>query len=282
MSSECANNDESANMHAQCYTCRPSAEVARKYLEVLPLFGCSKKINSWAEGYAQGHAGRLAWDVDFLLRNFRFKKCLNIGAAPFLFEYLMSEEGPTIELVSIDLNAERFPRVSEILKTTIVETNIEQMSLENCNSLGRFQCVVFCEIFEHLRIDLLGTIERVASLLTDDGILYLTMPNGLGLSAWHRILTKGSTGPDPVAEWRKLSLIGHMGHVREYSTRELHDVLGVCGLTVDQCFFRRQSTFRGTVKSRIREAAQLLATRLMPSLGDEVVVVARKRQVGPS
>ena len=103
------------------------------------------------------------------------------------------------------------------------------------------------------------------------------MPNGLGLSAWLTKFAKVRTGPDPVAEWRKLSEIGHMGHVREYSVRELHDVLGACGLYVDQYFFRRQSSFHGTTRSRIRDTAQILAAKLIPSLGDEIVLVARKR-----
>jgi methyltransferase family protein len=263
-------------MRGRCYTWKTSPEAVESYLDVLPRLGCPNKIHSWAEGYARGHAGRLAWDVNFLLQNYSFEKCLNIGGAPFLFEYLMSQAVPHIQLVSLDLDAQRFPNVNEIFGVQIVDSDIEQMKIQNGNSLGQFPCVVFCEIFEHLRIDLLGTVETVSGLLADDGVLYLTMPNGLGMSALHRMLTEGRTGPDPVAEWRKLSLIGHMGHVREYSARELHDVLEACGLSVDRCFFRRQSTFRGTVKSRIRESAQLLATLLLPSLGDEIVVVARK------
>jgi hypothetical protein len=67
-----------------------------------------------------------------------------------------------------------------------------------------------------------------------------------------------------------------MGHVREYSAREINDVLQACGLQIERYIFRRQSSFHGTARSRIRDLAQLCATRLMPSLGDEIVVVARK------
>ena len=55
------------------------------------------------------------------------------------------------------------------------------------------------------------------------------------------------------------------------------EVLMACRLDVDQYFFRRQSTFHGTTRSRVRDTAQILAAKVIPSLGDEVVLVARKR-----
>jgi SAM-dependent methyltransferase len=228
----------------------------------------------WAEGYVQGHAGRLQWDVDFLITNYSFVSCLNVGGAPFLFEYLISRSRPDVRLVSLDLNPLRFPRAAEILGTEVVEMDIEQANATSVAPLGQFQCLVFCEIFEHLRIDVLRTMKLLGQLMAPEGILYLTMPNGLGLSAWLTKFAQGRTGPDPVSEWRKLSQIGHMGHVREYSLREIQGVLEECGLRLDRYFFRRQSSFRGTSRSRIRDTAQVVATNLIPSLGDEIVVVA--------
>ena len=101
------------------------------------------------------------------------------------------------------------------------------------------------------------------------------MPNGLGLSAWLTKFLKGRTGPPPVAEWGKLSQIGHMGHVREYSLRELGEVLAASGLHIERALFRRQSSHYGTLRSKVRDHAHGLATRVCPSLGDEVVIVAR-------
>jgi hypothetical protein len=229
----------------------------------------------WGEGYVHGHAGRLLWDVEFLTKNYRFSNCLNVGGAPFLFEYLIRKSQPELKLVSLDLAPHRFPFVSEILGAEIVKMDIEQASASNITTLGKFQCIVFCEIFEHLRINLLRTLALLGKLLDDDGILYLTTPNGVGLSAWLTKFIQGRTGPEPVQEWRKLSQIGHMGHVREYSLREVEEVLRESGLRVAVNFFRRQSTLRGTVRSKIRETVQVLATNMVPSLGDEIGIVAR-------
>ena len=188
----------------------------------------------------------------------------------------MARIRPDVALVTLDLDVSRFPRAGEILGTKVMQVDIERIDPKITEGLGQFECVVFCEIFEHLRINILGTITALGSLVSPGGILYLTMPNGLGLSAWLTKYAKGRTGPDPVAEWRKLSDIGHMGHVREYSLREVRSVLEACGFAIDCYFFRRQSAFRGTWRSRIRDMAQMVATNLVPSLGDEIVVVARR------
>jgi hypothetical protein len=231
----------------------------------------------WAEDYVHGHAGRLRWDVDYLTANFRFESCLNVGGAPYLFEYLLKKSNPNVALATLDLDIARFPRAGKVLGTKIVQMDVEQMSSASLELVGKHECVIFCEVFEHLRINILQTMETVAELLAPTGVLYLTMPNGLGRSAWLTKYAKGRTGPAPVPEWRKLSQIGHMGHVREYSVREIQEVLEACGFGVDRYFFRRQSSFYGTARSRIRDTAQLLAAHLVPSLGDEIGVIARKR-----
>src|SRR5438477_2801872 len=267
-------SDKGADL--KCHTWQPAPAIATDYLKILRQFGCSEEMQLWGEGYIHGHAGRLLWDVDFLSKNYRFDNCLNVGGAPFLFEYLIRKSQPELKLVSLDLAPNRFPLVSKILRTDIIQLDIEQGNALELADLGKFQCIVFCEIFEHLRINLLRTVALLGNLLDQDGILYLTTPNGAGLTAWMSKLIKGRTGPDPVQEWRKLSQIGHMGHVREYSSREVEEVLREAGLRVAKTFFRRQSTLRGTVRSKIRETVQVLATNFVPSLGDEIGIVARR------
>lgn len=264
-------------MRVQCHTWQSASRLAAEYVEIVRAFGSNNEMRDWAEGYVHGHAGRLQWDVDFLVSNYSFSSCLNVGGAPFLFEYLISKSRPELRLTSLDLDPLRFPAASRILGTEVVQMDIERTNTAAITSLGQFQCVVFCEIFEHLRIDLLRTVNSLAQLIAPEGILYLTMPNGLGLSAWLTKFINGRTGPDPVSEWRKLTQIGHMGHVREYSLCELQGVLEECGLRVERYFFRRQSSFRGTIRSRIRDTAQAVAMKVIPSLGDEIGVVARRR-----
>jgi hypothetical protein len=156
----------------------------------------------------------------------------------------------------------------------MIQIDIENRYPSALQALGQFECVVFCEIFEHMRVNLLGTISLLRNLLAENGILYLTTPNGLGLYALMELL-RGRTGSDPVGEWSKLAEFGHMGHVREYSRGEVASILRHCGFVVEQQFFRR-SRRRGTLRAKVANVAKAVVTTGFPRLGDELVFVLRK------
>jgi Methyltransferase domain len=260
---------------AKCYGWRPAQDVAADYLKLIPELGLETKLWPWAERYARNHAGRVLWDVDFLTSNYQFSRCLNIGGAPFVFEYLMKKAHPEVQVVSVDLYPDRFSHVERVLEIKVAQLDIERPCAAAAEMVGRFQCVAFCEIFEHLRVDLLKTMSFIRSLLSDDGFMYLTMPNGLGIAALHRILRGGRAGPDPVKEWSKLSNLGHMGHIREYSYIELREVLAHCGFEVQRHLYRRKISRSDGLANSLRERSQQMLTRFIPKLGDEIVVIAR-------
>jgi SAM-dependent methyltransferase len=261
-------------MVVRCHVWKPAPEVASAYLGLVNQFGADPAMQSWAEGYVRHHAGRCLWDATFLSGHYQFASCLNVGGAPFLFEHLLMRSRPDLKLVSLDLDATRFPSAAKILGLKIVEMNVEELAPGSV--AAKYDCVVFCEVFEHLRMNILRTIASLRELLEDEGILYLTMPNGLGLHAWLRYLTRGRTGPPPLDEWGKLQAIGHMGHVREYSYTEVREVLEACGFTIDRFFFRRNYQHWGTLRSRLRNGVIDWVHQTVPSLGDEVGLVARK------
>jgi len=248
------------------------------YLKLVPELGMDRKLLPWTEHFARYHAGRVLWDVDFLTRNYEFSRCLNIGGAPFFFEYLMKKAHPEVEVVSVDLHPDRFRYVERVLGIKVAQLDVERpCSAAATKMVGQFQCVVFCEIFEHLRIDLLQTMSFIRSLLSPDGFMYLTTPNGLGIDALGRIILRGRTGPHPTREWAKLDNPGHMGHVREYSYVELRDVLVHCGFQVQRYLYRHNIGH-----FRLRDRSLRMLTHLMPKLGNEIVVVARPARANQS
>jgi hypothetical protein len=258
----------------KCYGWAKADDVAADYLKLVPELGLDRKLWSWAEKYARNHAGRVLWDVDFLTRNYEFSRCLNVGGAPFVFEYLMKKAHPEVEVVSLDLYPNRFRHVERVLGIKVAELDVERPCPAAAEMVEQFQCVVFCEIFEHLRIDLLKTMSFIRSLLSKDGFMYLTMPNGLGIAALNRIIRRGRTGPDPIVEWSKLKNLGHMGHVREYSYTELRDVLVHCGFEVQRHLYRRKTGHSGRFGDKLRDRSHQVLTRFMPTLGNEIVVIA--------
>ena len=244
-------------------------DVIEEYLPVLRRFGADAAMLSWAEGFVGSHSGRSVWDANFLSANYRLKSCINIGGAPFLFEYLLKKSNPQMEIVSVDIG-NRFPGAAEALGIKIIEADIEQRECELERYAGQFDCVSFCEVFEHLRIDLLRTVTMLRSLLRKDGILYLTTPNGVGLTALIHYPLRGRTGLPPVVEWGRLQKIGHMGHVREYSFPEVSEVLVHCGFKIEKLLYRRM--LQG---SRLPDYTIGTLVWLIPRLSDELVILAR-------
>ncbi len=247
-----------------CYSWRDAPAVTADYLKVVSQFGMEDGLRSWAEEYVRYHAGRCLWDVEFLTSNYQFVNCLNVGGAPFIFEYILKNKLHDINLVSVDIDPARFPILEDILGIKVINANIESHKRSTDDLSGQFQCVVFCELFEHLRIDLLSTISLLRTYLAKDGFLYLTMPNGIGKNALQRWM-QGRTGPDPVSEWTKLQNLGHMGHVREYSYFEARDVLVHCGFRIERYMYRRNAGDR----------AGRALTGAIPILADEIVIIAR-------
>lgn len=243
----------------------PAREVAEKYIELLPRFRVAQDLVSWAEGYALGHAGRCLWDAQFLANHSAKGRVLNIGGAPYLFEMILRDQRPDLELVTVDLEPNRFPGVEESLGIRVIRANIEAA---NWRLDEEFDCVVFAEILEHLRIDLLGTLGRVRDHLKDQGILYLTTPNGLSFWNIFKHFLQGRTGPSPILEWGKLSNLGHMGHVREYSISEVTELLTCCGFRIDKIILRSSKDGNWPLRDILLKAR--------PKFAGEIVIVARK------
>jgi SAM-dependent methyltransferase len=250
-------------MSAEIYY--PARAVAEKYTGILPKFGLAPSLVDWAADYAFGHAGRCLWDARFLANHLRSGRVLNIGGAPYLFEMILRGERPDLELVSVDLAPDRFPGVEEALGIRVIQGNIESPAWRVDET---FDFIVFAEILEHLRIDLLGTLDRVRNLLNPEGILYLTTPNGLSfLNIFHHFL-HGRTGPSPIAEWRKLGNLGHMGHVREYSLTEVGELLTSCGFVIDKTILRSQRNGNWLLRD--------LLIRTRSAFAGEIIIVARR------
>jgi SAM-dependent methyltransferase len=250
-------------MSAEIYY--PAHDVAEKYIEILPRFRLPQGLVDWAAQYALGHAGRCLWDARFLANHIRNGRVLNIGGAPYVFEMILRDERPDLQLVTVDLDPDRFPGVEEALGIRVIQGNIEGPGWELNET---FDCIVFAEILEHLRIDLLGTLDRVRNRLKPEGTLYLTTPNGLSfLNIFHHFL-RGRTGPPPIREWEKLGSLGHMGHIREYSLIEVTELLTSCGLTIDKVILRNQRDGDWPLRD--------LLVRSRSGLAGEIVIVARR------
>jgi SAM-dependent methyltransferase len=259
-------------MASRFFSWGEAPELAAEYQRLVPKIAGDPGIRSWAANYCGHHAGRCSWDAAFIAK-YSPRRILNVGAAPFIFEAACRRAGIRADFVSLDLAPDRFRNLDSELGVNAVKLDIERAGEDEVARLGRFDCIVFSELFEHLRFDLLGTMRRLARLLDPEGRLYLATPNGGGVKGVKRVLFQRRSGPDPVSAWSKLERLGHMGHVREYTAREVQAVLKHCGFAIERQIYRHHR--RPTLDSAFKRALY----SVMPGLAENILIVARKKAV---
>lgn len=194
-----------------------------------------EKIRKWACRYAKTHYSRVKWDID-LLKSVGGERVVNIGGAPYLFEWLFQREMPEKQLLSVDIAPKLFSKLIESFGFHVVAGDVEsnKFRLEET-----YDVVVFNELIEHCRMDLFDTLRNVRDMLSQGGIVILSTPNGQSLNKLIRN-ARGRTGPSLVSEWGTLDRIGHMGHVREYSEKELRELFEHCGFSIERVHHRKR------------------------------------------
>ncbi|MEM1248293.1 MAG: methyltransferase domain-containing protein [Acidobacteriota bacterium] len=225
------------------------------------------ELNAWFDTYRGRHAERIAHDLA-LVRRFGSTQArvLDCGATPLLLTAALRESG--YDVVGVDLAPERFAGALDRLHLQVARCDIEREPLPFEDS--SLELVVFNELFEHLRVDLIFTLSEVLRILCDDGVLLLSTPNLRSLRGLRNLLTRGeahAVSGGVYEQYEKLRTLGHMGHVREYTTVELASFLGRIGFEVREVVYRGGHG-RGLVG---------LVERLLPSWRPFQTVVARKR-----
>ena len=179
-------------------------------------------IAPWFKRYAANQAARLAEDLANVEARWGAEaRILEVGAAPYLLTEALREGGRRV--TAVDLDPERFRPAIDALDLDVVACDIERDPLP----LGddTFDLVIFNEVFEHLRINPIAVVEELRRVLTPGGTLLLSTPNGLALRNLLRLVVEGRSGPSVHTEFGRLREVGHMGHVREYSARDVLDFL---------------------------------------------------------
>ena len=225
------------------------------------------KVAGWTTSYKAGHRPRLCLDLclcDLVLPP--GGRVLEIGSAPFFLTAALSELG--YDVTGLDLAPERYRTAVERFGLTVLRRDVERDDLSDL--AGRFDLVLCNEVFEHLRIDLIGTFRQVLGVLKPGGRLMLSTPNlrsWRGLTALirdHRAVAV--SGTDVFGEWSILHDHGHMGHVREYTPREVAGFLDRVG------FESERFVYRGGLEGRRGRALY----RVVPSLKPFFTVIARR------
>ncbi len=226
-------------------------------------------LRSWFETYAQQHRTRLVGDLAIVERQVApSSRILDCGAVPLLTTAALAQAGH--EVHGVDLAPERFNTSIAELGLDVVRCDLEREALPFDDAF--FDAVIFNEIFEHLRLNPITTLREVLRVLTPGGRLMLSTPNLRSLRGVKNLLLHHqahAASGDVFRQYEKLESLGHMGHVREYTAREVTDFLTQVGFRIRKVIFRGGHG-RGLVG---------LLERLAPSWRPFFTVVATKSAV---
>jgi len=235
--------------------------------------GCAKelspdgqRLSEWHNSYVSNHKTRVALDLDIVKTQVsQGSTILEFGSVPLLFTAALSKSNYSV--TGVDIAPERYRQAIDKIGINVIKCDIEkeQLPLDD----NSFDAVVFNELFEHLRINPIFTLSEVVRVMKPGGIMMLSSPNLRSLNGIYNFIIRNrsySCSGNTYAEYQKLEKLGHMGHVREYTTTEVIEFLKNIGFDVTSIIYR------GRFNSNIK---QVLA-RLIPSLRPFVSYVSKK------
>ncbi len=179
------------------------------------------------------HRNRYLSDALILSEVLDGSKVLEVGSFPGHFTALLS--ALHVPCVGVDIEPRRLGLVAEHFPLDVRCCDIEREPLPFDDQSVR--TVIFSEVFEHLRVDPLFTLSELNRVLSPGGHLLLTTPNLYSVQQCLRFLSGRGFG-DPLSEFMKLRTLGHMGHIREYSNREVRRFLVAAGFEVRQQWYK--------------------------------------------
>ena len=223
-------------------------------------------LDEWYATYRRQHRERLAADLEIVEGHLAAgARILEYGAVPPLLTAALAELGYRVS--AVDLAPERFATAISDLGLDVRACDVETKPVPF--AAASFDAVVFNELFEHLRIDPIFTLRQVRRVLRPGGTLLLSTPNLRSFRGLRNLLLRNrghAVSGGVYRQYEKLRTLGHMGHVREYTTREVCDFLARCGFAVDKVIFRGGHG-RGWVG---------MTERLLPSMRPFFSLVATK------
>ena len=215
---------------------KPSQNSIQLIKQILRDIRADKsELVSLYDHYAEEHFYRLAYDVDYLHTYVaKGSSILECGSTPPLFTAAVSKL--SYNIIGIDVSPERFQNSIETLNLDVRKVNFETEALPfDSNS---FDAVIFNEIFEHLRINPINTMNSIFRVLKPNGTLLLSTPNLSSIANIFSILFKNKAQSSIYDEYNKLTYLGHMGHVREYTSSEVCSFLNKLGFDVNEVIYR--------------------------------------------
>lgn len=195
-------------------------------------------------------------------------KVLDVGALPGHVVLFMKNLG--YDVTGVDIDPSRAQQLIDKYDLDIQKCNVETEKLPFPDNT--FDVVIMTEIFEHLRIDPLFTLEEARRVIKKGGILFLSTPNFYGMDKIGKFVT-GRGFNDPLKQFKFLREHGHMGHIREYSTMEMKRLMRYCGLEPKKTFYHNYHNYDNGILFVLINFVEIF----LPFLKTRQIIVAEKK-----
>lgn len=221
----------------------------------------------WDEGFMARRAERYQQDVRVMSRELGDDPVIEVGSVPCHLTLALARMGRRV--IGVDIDPTRATSVIEATGLDVRRVDVEAEALPFDDA--SFGSAVFTEILEHLRIDPLFTLSEVNRVLRPGGILYLSTPNLYSLDKLVSYV-RGRGFNDPLEQFLFLRRMGHMGHIREYSRREVTALLEWSGFEVTRVERGNHHDYGGGLIGALVRFAHVL----LPRTKARLIVIARK------
>lgn len=186
--------------------------------------------SDWYGFYRQQQLPRLERDLQILLQSARKgQSILDVGANPPFLLATLTQLG--FEASGIDLNPSLFQKTIDHYNLKVNALDIERDPLPFDDA--SFDYLLFTEVIEHLRINPVFTMTELYRVIKPGGVLMLETPNLYSLNGIYNFLVKGRAyaccNQDIHSEFSHYNKTGFFGHMREYTSQELHGFLRKLG-----------------------------------------------------
>jgi len=162
--------------------------------------------------------------------NYKIERCLDIGCGPgTLALYCHKLTGCDTYCVDCDVRL-----CKSLIKKYNFHYDISNIEIDPFPYSVKFDIIILTEVLEHLNFHPVPTLKKICNLLSEQGKLYLSTPDG-GWFQWGRITEYYSTINDMPLPKKGLQPTNTIcDHVYQYTKRELLDILDEAGLRVQR------------------------------------------------
>jgi 2-polyprenyl-3-methyl-5-hydroxy-6-metoxy-1,4-benzoquinol methylase len=247
-----------------------SRTLVRKFAEqLIPSFKNAEEIRS----HYHWHGDRISFDLDYADKYLKpADRILEVGGYPFLLTLPMMSKDYDVTSLEKCSSIMFDPTVVQKFKVNVLDCDLDVDKVPADDS--SFDCVIMNEVFEHLRINLIASMRELRRVLRPNGILLLSTPNLRSVEGINNLLRRQEAYSSMGGIFNNYAYLeehGIMGHVREYTSKEVMDFLKQIGFEIEGVIYRGR--YSG---SWLRRLSQQF-TRLRPEFKPYFSIVARKK-----